>query len=89
MIQWLQEHLPESMAGLIVGLVGWYARRAIHKVDEQEDRIALLEAQQVKREDIDALRETFDLTLTRSLSRIEKRQDELMLELVARSRDRR
>jgi hypothetical protein len=81
MKEWLVNHLPESIAGLIATVAGWLAQRAITKFDRQEARISALERQTVKKEDLDELRESMNSTFTHGMERIERRTDQILFHM--------
>lgn len=83
---WLLQHLPESITTLIAGFIAWLARRAIAKVDAQEDRIAALERSTVTKDDFDELRESMNATFTNGIERVERRTDEILLHLAGKER---
>lgn len=84
MKDWLLDHLPESFLGAFAAIVGWIAHRAVARVDALETRTADLEKKQATRDDLEDLREAMNGTLTRSLARIESRQDEILMMLAQR-----
>jgi hypothetical protein len=84
MKEWFADHIAAWFYAAFGGLVIWIAKRATAKVDAQESRIALLELQQVKREDLDSLRRSVDEALTRTCARIESRTDEILLHMARR-----
>jgi hypothetical protein len=77
MKDWFTDHVTEWFFTIFGGIVVWIARRATAKVDAQELRISNLEAQQVKRDDLEALRKSVDEALTRTCARIESRTTEI------------
>lgn len=87
MKDWLLDHLPESLMGSVVGVIGWWMQRKIARADALEARVQALERDKVTRDDIDELREHIDASITRSLARVETRTDEILLHL-ARKDDR-
>lgn len=84
MNDWIIEHLPESIAGIFVSVVGWFAHRAIGKVDAQEGRIAALERKAVTKEDFDELRESMNATFINGMQRLEARQDQILFHMMKR-----
>jgi hypothetical protein len=81
--EWILAHLPESIVGVLVGLVGWLAQRAIAKVDRQEARIAALENKSVTKEDLAELRESMNSTFVNGMTRLEMRQDQILFHIAS------
>jgi hypothetical protein len=81
---WLLDHLPEWIAGALVGIAAWFAQRAISKVDAQEERIAALERKTVTKDDFDELRESMTSTFVNGMQRLEMRQDQILFHMAKR-----
>lgn len=88
MKDWLIDHAPESILGLIASVLGWWIQRKIARSDALEARVIALERDKATRGDIEALREHIDRSIASSSARVEMRTDEILLHLAARRGDR-
>lgn len=77
MKDWLANHVPESVVAFILAIVGWFAQRAIAKVDAHEARIASLERVTVTKDDFDELRESVVAQIANNQTRTEDRLERI------------
>lgn len=88
MQDWLWKHLPEGIILALVGIAQFFGRREIRRYDNDRrelraalvkhaDRLALLEREQVTKDDFDELRSSMMASFENMVDRFEKKVDKM------------